>query len=83
MYPQVVQFETRRHQFDRELQLIRERRQAQVSAGHAALERAIQAHAGDGARREQGLSAFLHGIVAFLTGAQSDRRPPVPEDLLP
>jgi hypothetical protein len=30
MYPQVVQFETRRHELERELQLLRERQQAQA-----------------------------------------------------
>jgi hypothetical protein len=30
MYPHVVQFETRRHQFAHELRLIRQRRQAQA-----------------------------------------------------
>ena len=83
MYPQVVQFETRRHQFDRELQLNRERRQVQASAGNAALERATHAHAGEGALREQGVPAFLLRIAAFLTGAQSHDHPPVTEDVLP
>lgn len=32
MYPHVVQFETRRREFERELQLIRERTQAQASS---------------------------------------------------
>ena len=81
MYPQVVQFETRRHQTDRELQLIQERRRAQASAGDAGLERATQAHAGERAPREQGVSAFLLRVVAFLPGAHD--HPPVPEDVLP
>jgi hypothetical protein len=83
MYPQVVQFETRRHQIDRELQLIRERRQAQASAGDAELRRATRAHADDRAPREQDVSAFLLGMVAFLTRARSQDHPSVPEDVLP
>ena len=70
MYPQVVQFETRRHQIDSELQLIRERNQGQTSDGDALLERSTQAHAGERAPREQGVSAFLLTIAEFLTGHQ-------------
>ena len=67
MYPHVVQFETRRYQFERELQLIRERSQASV--GDAELESATRTHGGEGARREQGASAFVLKVVAVLTGA--------------
>ncbi len=83
MYPQVVQFETRRQLFDSELQLIRERRRAQASAHEADLERATPGRSVAGALREQGVSAFLVRIVAVLTGAPSHDRPSVREDVLP
>lgn len=82
MYPHVVQFQTRRHQIDGEIQLIGERTLAQASAGDARPRRAAQAPAGERARRDQGTSALLR-IVAFLTGAPSHDHPPVPEDALP
>jgi hypothetical protein len=83
MYPHVVQFETRQQQFALESRLIRERRQAQVSAGDARPGRATQAPAGERARRDQGMTAVLLRIVAFLTGAPSHDHPRVPEDVLP
>ena len=82
MYPQVVQFETRHQQFALESQLIRERRQAQASAGAVELKRATHAHAGERAPREPRVSALLVRIVAFLTGTQP-HHPPVSNDVLP
>jgi hypothetical protein len=70
MYPQVTQFETRRRQFDRELQLSRERRQA-------------PARSRGGARRRRGAAALGPAIVAFLTGGRSHGHTPVREDALP
>lgn len=83
MYPHVVQFETRRHQFESELQLIRERKQGQTSAGDALLKRSTQTPARRRAPRKQGASTLSLTIAEFLTGPQTHDHPPVPEDVLP